>query len=230
MHRFQLRAVLAGVAAGASAIFFLDPKSGARRRALVCDQFRHQSSVLPRYVVRGTRAAAGPLRGALHGIRGALATCQPEPAIDDAELKHRVESELGRHSNVPLGELNIDAADGIVRIRGTAPHAQTAESIVNETAKVHGVRAVISLMRMSDGTPVGGMAGDIALIDARPRAELRAEAVREALMQRWPLLTDADILATEGHVGKLCDRICSETGAAREAVRVELEGILLAAV
>jgi hypothetical protein len=85
-------------------------------------------------------------------------------------------------------------------------------------------------MRLPDGTPAGGMAGDIELIDSGPRAAVHGEAVRQAILARWPQLSDADILASEGHVGKLSAQISQRTGDPQSTVRVELEEILLSAV
>lgn len=230
MGRHHFVGAVLGAGAGAAAIFFLDPRSGTRRRALVRDQIHHYAGALPYRLGRAGRAATGPCLGLAHRLARLTHGGAREAPVDDTELKHRVESELGRDPSMPLGDLNFDVVDSVVRIRGAVPYARTAAWIVEEAAKVDGVGAVLSLMRTPDGIPVGGTAGNLDLIDAGPRAEIRSEAVREALLERWPSLTDADILASNGHVGTLVAAISTYTGISNEAIRVELEEILLSVV
>ena len=226
MSRGHLRTILTSAALGAAAAILLDPQSGGRRRALVRDKLRHYVAVFPRRLGGDLDLAGGHMKGAIYHVFHPLAGCQAE-LVDDVDLKHRVESELGRDEHLPLSALNFDAIDGIVRVRGTVAEASTARQIVEETAGVDGARAVISLMRLPDGTPAGGMAGDIELIDAGPRAAVHGEAVRQAILDRWPSMNDAAILASDGHLGKLSAQISERTGEPKDAVRVDLEEILI---
>jgi hypothetical protein len=144
----------------------------------------------------------------------------------DAFVVQRVSTALGREQDLPLGSLNIDAVDGIVRVRGTVADARTAREIVEKTVAVPGARAVMSLMRTPDGTPVGGRAGDASVLEAGPRAAVHAEELRQALKARWPALTDIDIVASEGHIGHLALLICARCGEPEDEVRATLDAII----
>lgn len=230
MQRSRFSTLLLAGLAGATTMFLFDPNGGARRRALLRDQVRHLSAQTPRRISSTLRALGGQCRGTVHNLSRFFPCGAAAPPADDVELKHRVETELGRDPWIPLGKLNFDALDGVVRVRGTVWDVEIANRIVSATAAVEGVGAVLSLMRTFEGTPVGGTAGNIELLDAGPRGELHAEEVRDELFRRWPSLTDRDILESEGHLGKLSETIHTKTGMPAQAIRVELEEILLAAV
>lgn len=231
MRRSSVLTILLSALVGAAVAFMLDPRLGARRRALMRDKLRHYSRVVPRQVRRMARQVPGRVQRVQHALVQRAPWYEPSPPPDgDEYVKHRVETELGRQTDLPLAGILFDAADGIVHIRGTVADAATAERIVQRTAAVPGVRAVVSLLHTPDGTRVGGVAGDRTLVDGRPRAAVQAEAVRNRLKQRWPQLTDADILASDGHIGRLTELIRAHTGEDERAVRAELDSILLAAV
>lgn len=136
------------ILAGAAVAFFLDSQMGGRRRALLRDQVRHLGAVLPRRASGAVQAIAGPSRGALHSVTTLAPWCRTAAAVDDVELKHRVDTELGTDPMLRLNQVNFDAADGIARVRGVAADARMAERIVENAADVEGVRAVIGLMRL----------------------------------------------------------------------------------
>jgi hypothetical protein len=185
---------------------------------------------MPRASRRRARRVGGALRGLAHGIAThAPWYAAPPPPDDDQFIKQRVESVLGRYPNLPLDHVVFDAVDGFVRVRGEVPDEGCAEEILARVAAVPGVRAAFSLMHSPDGVPVGGVAGDAAAIPDEPRAAVYAQAVRRSLFERWPALTDADILASDGHVGRLAERISSRTGQQPAEVRPVLDAILQAA-
>jgi hypothetical protein len=223
--------LVVGMLIGAGAAFMLDPHAGARRRALLRDKSGRYARVLRRILRGQARAAAGPLRGVAHEMAKHAPWHETEAPPDQSQyIKQRVESELGRDPALPLSALNFDAADAVVRIRGTVSDEQTARQVVERAAAVDGVRAVISLMRLPDGTAAGGVAGDPDVLDAAPRAAIHAAAVLERLGQRWPAVTDADVLKSDGHISRLVAVICERTGEAESAVRAEVDRILLQAV
>ena len=230
MPRKQIRTLMLSLAAGVAAATLFDPRAGRRRRALIADKCRHLARVTPRRLARVGRGFTGPARGIAHRLGALLPWRKARPEIDGTELVHRVQSELGRHGDLPLNELNFDAADGLLRIRGTIEAAETAARIVGMAAEINGVRTVISLMRTPDGTPAGGMAGDLSVLDTGPRAEVEGEAVLLALKQRWPQVTDADILASDGYLARLAALISMRTGEPDATVRSALDESLLAAI
>ncbi len=230
MRGSRMGTLLLGAGLGAAGMLLLDPRLGRRRRALLHDKAGHYARVMVRNFRRGVRSVPGPVRGAIHeAAERAPWHTEPEPPDRDQFIKERVESVLGRDPDIPAGRINIDAADAVVQVRGTVPDAETAERIVRRVAAVDGVRAVRSLMHTPDGTPVGGEAGDRDAIHGRPRAAVQAEDLRRRLREQWPGLTDADILASDGHLGRLTELICSRTGEPEERVRPALDRILLPA-
>ncbi|MGE3598179.1 MAG: hypothetical protein AB7N70_21755, partial [Dehalococcoidia bacterium] len=90
------------------------------------------------------------------------------------------------------------------------------------------VRAVVSLMRTPDGMSAGGTAGDPAAL-AEPSGTVHVQALRDQLVARWPALSEADILASEGHLDRLVETVTARTGQSKAQVRATLEQILLAA-
>jgi hypothetical protein len=221
---------IAGAVAGATAAVLMDPRLGARRRALARDKCAHYVRIAPRTARRMARRLVGPLHGFGHRIETHLPwyTAAPLPD-DDMFIKQRVETALGRSPNLPLDHVVFDAVDGFVRVRGEVPDETCAEQILAHVAAVPGVRAAFSLMHTPDGRPVGGVAGDAGAVPEGPRAAIYGQAVRRSLMERWPSLTDEDILASDGHVERLTERICDRTGQAHADVRPALDAILLAA-
>lgn len=188
-----------GAIGGAAATFLSDPHAGSRRRALVRDKLHHYRVAGPNRLGRWVRRIPGPVDGLVHGLGQRTPWHVPRPLPDQSLfLVQAVETELGREPDLPLEKVNFDAADGVVHVRGTVPDEQGALGIVKRAAGVEGVRAVISLMRTPEGRHIGGTAGDPEAIAAGPRAALQGEAVRQALMQRWPGLTDADIIDSGG--------------------------------
>ena len=64
---------------------------------------------------------------------------------DDATLRDRVESELFRDPEVPKGRMNIDAAAGVVTLRGTVDPA-LVEDLAERVGAVEGVVRVENLL------------------------------------------------------------------------------------
>jgi len=64
---------------------------------------------------------------------------------DDATLVDRVESQLFRDADVPKGGINVDAADGVVTLRGEVD-APMIEEIAVRVAAVEGVTRVENLL------------------------------------------------------------------------------------
>ncbi|MGH9064328.1 MAG: hypothetical protein ACRD0L_10240, partial [Acidimicrobiales bacterium] len=73
------------------------------------------------------RMVPGPLRGALYAAaRASGRISATAPPDGDEFVKHRVESALGRKRDLPIHSINLDATDGIVRVRGTVPDERSA--------------------------------------------------------------------------------------------------------
>lgn len=228
MRRSQPCMAALCAAMGATCAIFLDPRSGRRRRAIARDKLLHYMRVCVFQGRRRGRHLAGPVRGFPHRVADFVPLTKHPASVDSTELKHRVESRLGREVTLQLNMVNIDAVDGIIRVRGIAADTKQARRLVECAAKVGGVKGVLSLLRTPDGLPVGGAVGE-AEATGRTR-EVRAKRLYSTVIERWPWLGAQDALACEGRPGRLCRYIAEHEQRPEDDVRRDLEGILLAAI
>ena len=142
-------AAAGGVAMGGLLEYFLDPRSGRRRRHSVRDRGLSR-------VRRGRRAATvRARRTGSHGvgiIRRTVNFRRRRAPLDDVTLAHKVESELYRRANLPKGEIIINAEDGVVFVRGVVERQDDIERVAAEARRVDGVRDVENLVHLR-GTP-----------------------------------------------------------------------------
>jgi hypothetical protein len=227
MNSSRIATISLSALGGASAALILDPRAGARRRALLRDKARHYLRIAALRLQRLGRRLPGPARGAIHAATTNAPWREPPLPPDEEEyIKHRVESTLGRQRDLPLSALSFDAADGVVRVRGTVPDSDTADRVVQRVMSVNGVRAVLTYMRTPDSRPIQRAEGDETLI-SRPRAELQTGYIREEIMRRWPAMTDDDILASQGHLERLTSLIAMKSGRPESEIRPALDMILM---
>lgn len=149
----QLAAVIGvALAAGAALEFFLDPRSGKRRRHLARDRTRAALRRRARTVERQAHYEAGKMVGAAHAITRHQHAI---PELDDVSLVRKVESELFRDRTIPKGPISINADRGIVVLRGQLEDAQQIQRIEREVRGVAGVREVENLLH-PPGVPGAG--------------------------------------------------------------------------
>ncbi len=97
---------------------------------------------------------AGTIRVATDGLQSVSEDLAPRPVPDpipehdpnDPTLVARVESELFRDPALPKGALAIDAANGVVTLRGTVS-AATATDLLERTGAIEGVARVVDLLK-----------------------------------------------------------------------------------
>jgi BON domain len=134
-----------GAALGWLASFFFDPQLGRRRRALAVDRPR---GALHRTRRRVARAGRGVRAGA-YGTTQKLRHLREEPKeYDDVTLAHKVESEVFRPADVPKGAINVNAAGGVVQLRGEVGSPELIDELVARTRRVQGVRDVENLLHL----------------------------------------------------------------------------------
>jgi len=136
-------AAAAGLTAGIALEFFLDPRSGTRRRHLVRDRTRAAFRRRARRVERQAHYEAGKIVGLAHTITH---HSQSPPEMDDVSLVRKVESELFRDRTLPKGQISINADRGIVVLRGQLEDVQQIDRIEREVRKVAGVHDVENLL------------------------------------------------------------------------------------
>ena len=69
---------------------------------------------------------------------------QGEPQ-NDVTLAHKVETELFRSDDVPKGQINVNAQDGVIQLRGEVPE-DLIDDLVEKARSVQGVIDVENLL------------------------------------------------------------------------------------
>ena len=65
---------------------------------------------------------------------------------DDTTLARKVESEIFRDAEVPKGQININAEDGVVILRGEVERPELIKDLEEKTRSVQGVKGVENLL------------------------------------------------------------------------------------
>ena len=108
-------------ALGATLAYFFDPQNGRARR----------KDTIKRIVRLNQRQ------------RGRL-TARAQP--DDVTLARQVESEIFGDADVPKGQINVNAEEGRVVLRGEVESAEMIDELVSKARKVQGVQEVENLL------------------------------------------------------------------------------------
>jgi osmotically-inducible protein OsmY len=141
----------AALAAGAALVYFLDPSSGRRRRHVTRDR---GLSLARRGGQRGrryARHAAAEATGAAKRARNTLP--RERDPLDDAELAHKVETILFRDPEVPKGQINVNAENGVVFLRGEVEPPDLLADLEGRARKVQGVKDVENLLHLPGSPP-----------------------------------------------------------------------------
>jgi osmotically-inducible protein OsmY len=72
--------------------------------------------------------------------------------LDDVALAHKVESELFRRAQVPKGQIDINAEEGVVFLRGVVERPDDIAAVEELARESRGVRGVENLLHLP-GTP-----------------------------------------------------------------------------
>jgi osmotically-inducible protein OsmY len=133
-------------ALGALLAYFFDPQNGKRRRNMTRD----------RLAAFGRRSAAQTqvVSQAAYAARQKVTHLQeePKPQPDDVTLARKVETELFRDPEIPKGQINVNAVDGVVELRGEVKRPELVKELEKQARKVQGVRDVNNLLH-TPGTP-----------------------------------------------------------------------------
>ena len=133
-----------GFVAGAAAVYLLDPRRGAARRALLRDKglaaTRHAAEAAGR---RG-RDVRQRLRGLVYETKARLR----DELVPDEVLVERVRAQLGRPVS-HLRAIEVRALDGCVTLSGPIL-ASEAEDLIDLVARIAGVRSIESELELHD--------------------------------------------------------------------------------
>jgi hypothetical protein len=162
----RARLVSLSFGAGFVLAYFFDPSGGRRRRKQVVQRaggLIHHSS---RLVRRRTRYARSRVIGMAR--RSAHPRFRQLPPPDDVTLARKVETEIFRRPQAPKGTVNVDAAHGVVSLRGTAPTPDEIKRLEHDARAIPGVADVVNLLHLP-GTPPPTHSGRRRSSNAEPR-------------------------------------------------------------
>ncbi|HEX9417089.1 MAG TPA: BON domain-containing protein [Gaiellaceae bacterium] len=139
----RLRNTALGGAIGAALVYFFDPQNGKRRRKMTVARL---VGLLHRTERKGERLARGVAAEA-YGVAQKATHLKEEPKeFDDATLAHKVETEIFRDADVPKGQINVNAENGVIVLRGQVEQPDMIAALEQKTRKVQGVRDVQNLL------------------------------------------------------------------------------------
>jgi uncharacterized membrane protein len=165
-------ALLGGVGLGAGMMYFLDARSGARRRATLRDRGTHLMKAQADTASKGVRDLRNRSRGLMARARHSF-----EGAPSDRVLEQRVRSRLGRAVS-HVSSIDVLAVGGRVILSGPVLESEASE-LVRTVERVRGVRRVDDyLLRFPSGERIPGLQGQGK---ARPRSMLKRDHWTPAL-------------------------------------------------
>jgi hypothetical protein len=140
-----MRKLLTVAGLGAVLTYFFDPDSGKRRRAMARDRvlafFRQRGRQLGRTAGGVQAEAQGLVQKAKHA-RADEKLADP----NDTTLARKVETEIFRDPEVPKGQIDVNAEDGVVILRGEVERPELIKDLEEKTRSVQGVKGVENLL------------------------------------------------------------------------------------
>ena len=143
----RLSAIWAGI--GAGLMFFFDPNEGRRRRAMTKDRTAGYFLRLGRKSARAGRAVSAEAYGVTQKVKHAR---EEDKELDDVTLARKVETEIFRDADAPKGQVDVNAVDGVVYLRGEVEGPELMEDLEKRARNVSGVKGVENLLHLP-GTP-----------------------------------------------------------------------------
>lgn len=140
-----------GAAMGAAVTYLLDPEKGPQRRRETAELLRQKAEEFD--LDQRADFYAGQVKGSF--VEAAKSARPGSRSYDVKTLIRKVESEVLGHSDVPSGEIVVDAdPNGVVTLRGQVPNQRLIDELVTATREVDGVSDVHNLLHMpSEPTP-----------------------------------------------------------------------------
>lgn len=199
-RRLRLGGAIAGAAAGAGFMYFLDPQRGAARRADVAQRAGRAIREVEGTVDAGARDLEHRARGIAHEARARFRGDHPP----DEVLAERVRAKLGRLAAHPAA-IEVACRDGRVELSGPVFEAEHGR-VVRGIRLVRGVRGVDDRLEARAGAE-----GAPALQGARPPARPLPEPLQRTWSPGMKLLAGvaAVVLLGRALLGRGLGRILS---------------------
>jgi hypothetical protein len=141
-----MKKLLGLVGLGAGLTYFFDPQQGRRRRAMARDR-------IAGFFRRRVRAGGELGRSASAQAEGLVQKAkhlqeEPKPQPDDVTLTRKVETEIFRDADVPKGQINVNAENGKIYLRGEVEQPELIKDLEKRARKVQGVQDVENLLHL----------------------------------------------------------------------------------
>jgi osmotically-inducible protein OsmY len=134
MPRFFFAGVI-----GAALAYFFDPDNGTRRRK----ELLKRSAKKARQAGQQAQGVGAQATGLKEKVAHREEQAKPQP--DDVTLARKVETEIFRDADVPKGQINVNAEDGVVFLRGEV-EPDLAQELAAKAGDVQGVLGVENLL------------------------------------------------------------------------------------
>jgi osmotically-inducible protein OsmY len=141
-----MRKLLGLVGLGAALTYFFDPEQGRRRRAMTRDRFVAFFRRRKRETERLCRSASAQAEGLVQKAKHLEE--EPKPQPDDVTLTRKVETEIFRDADIPKGQININAENGKIYLRGEVGQPELIKDLEKRARKVQGVQEVENLLHL----------------------------------------------------------------------------------
>jgi osmotically-inducible protein OsmY len=141
-----MRKLLGLIGLGAALTYFFDPSQGRRRRAMAQDRlaaFFRQTARRGEQVGRAASSQAGGMAQKAKHLEE-----EPKPQPDDVTLARKVETEIFRDAEVPKGQINVNAENGKIVLRGEVGKPEMIRDLEERARKVQGVSEVENLLHL----------------------------------------------------------------------------------
>lgn len=141
-----MRRLLGLVGIGAALTYFFDPQQGRRRRAMARDRVAGFVRRRARQGERLGRAASAQTEGLVQKAKHLEE--EPKPQPDDVTLTRKVETEIFRDADIPKGQINVNAENGKIYLRGEVVKPEMIKDLEERARKVQGVQEVENLLHL----------------------------------------------------------------------------------
>jgi osmotically-inducible protein OsmY len=141
-----MRKLLGLIGLGAALTYFFDPQQGRRRRAMAKDRI---AAMFRRTAQRGESLGSG-VSAEAQGLASKASHLQeePKPQPDDVTLARKVETEIFRDADVPKGQINVNAENGKIYLRGEVGQPEMIRDLEERARSVQGVSDVENLLHL----------------------------------------------------------------------------------
>lgn len=129
--------------------YFLDPRSGRVRRAKAKDQ----AAAKLRRTRREAQQKASYLGGKVEGVVHTVTKPGDQPPQDDKTLVDKIKSEVLGGAEFEGHQVVVDAADGVVALRGEVKRPEQVKELEAAVRKVPGVRDVENFVHLPATPP-----------------------------------------------------------------------------